>query len=347
MILDSLGMFDATAAFPEQVAIAADAATEVLASADLPAHDALQHVVVVGMGGSGIAGDVVREVAGPLMAVPVVVHKGYGVPNFVDETTLVVAVSFSGNTEETLESVADAAMDGARVVTVSNGGALADLAADWGVPHLPVADGIPMPRAGLGALAVPPLLLLERLGLFPGGRSWVDAAVSQLHRRRDALINEGNEAQVLAHRLGRAFPLIYGGNGLGGLAALRWKNQFNENAKVPAFCNQLPEAAHNEIAGWGQDGDVTRQIMQLVLLRHDFEHPQVMRRFDLVVDYLDEVVGAVHTVTAEGEGMLAQLFDLCLFGDMASLHAAVEQGVDPGPIPVLDDIKRRLAEPSS
>lgn len=345
MLLDTLGMFDAAAAMPEQVAVAADTATAVLADAPLPAHDDIQHVLVVGMGGSGIAGDVVREVAGPLMAVPVVVHKGYGVPNFVDETTLVIAVSFSGDTEETVEAVSDAALDGARIVTVSNGGQLAALAAEWGVPHVPVADGIPMPRAALGALSVPPLLVLERVGLFPGGRSWVDAAVEQLRRRRDALIHEVNPARQLAHRLGRSIPLIYGGNGLGGLAAQRWKTQFNENAKVPAFWNQLPEATHNEIAGWGQDGDVTRQVMQLLLLRHDFEHPQVMRRFDLVVEYLDEVVGAVHTVTAEGDGMLAQLLDLSLFGDVTSLYAAAEQGLDPGPVPVLDDIKRRLAEP--
>jgi glucose/mannose-6-phosphate isomerase len=277
--------------------------------------------------------------------VPVVVHKGYGVPNFVDESTLVIAVSFSGDTEETVESVTEAALDGARIATVSHGGRLAELAAEWGTPHLPVADGIPMPRAALGALSVPPLLLLERVGLFPGGRSWVDAAIEQLRRRRDALITEGNEAERLAHRLGRAFPLVYGGNGLGGLAAQRWKTQFNENAKIPAFWNQLPEATHNELAGWAQSGDVTRQVFQLFLLRHDFEHPQVMRRFDLVDEYLDEVVGAVHTVRAEGEGMLAQLLDLALVGDVVSLHAAVEQDVDPGPIPVLDDIKRRVAEP--
>lgn len=345
MVLDTLGMLDATAALPEQVAVAARSAEAALADAALPPHDEIENVVVVGMGGSGIAGDVVREVAGPFMAVPVVVHKGYGVPNFVDESSLVIAVSFSGDTEETVESVTEAAIDGARIVTVSHGGRLAELAAEWGVPHLPVADGIPMPRAALGALSVPPLLLLERLGLFPGGRSWVDAAVEQLHRRRDALITEANDARRLARRLGRAFPLVYGGNGLGGLAAMRWKTQFNENAKVPAFWNQLPEATHNELAGWGQDGDVTRQVFHLVLLRHDFEHPQVMRRFDLVDEYLDEVVGAVHTVRAEGDGMLAQLFDLALFGDFASLHAAVEQHVDPGPVPVLEDVKRRLAAP--
>jgi glucose/mannose-6-phosphate isomerase len=344
-MLDSLGMFDAAAAMPEQVASAAASAVAALDQVRLPGHDAIASVVVLGMGGSGIAGDVVREIAGPLMSVPVVVHKGFGLPNFVDASTLVIGVSFSGNTGETLESVSAAFEDGAHLVTVSNGGRLAELAADWDIPHLRVADGIPMPRAGLGALAVPPLLLLEAVGLFPGGRSWVAAAVDQLERRRDQLIIEGNPAQRLAHRLGRAFPLIYGGGGLGGLAASRWKAQFNENAKVPAFCNQLPEVTHNELAGWGQDGDVTRQVMQLVLLRHDFEHPQVMRQFELVEEYLDEVVGAVHHVTAEGEGMLAQFFDLALWGDVASLWAAVEQGVDPGPVPVLDDVKRRLGDP--
>ena len=345
MVLDTLGMFDAAAAMPEQVAAAARATPSVLAGLSLPAHDDIQHVLVLGMGASGIAGDVVREVAGPLMPIPVVVHKGYGIPNFVDASTLVIAVSFSGDTEETVEGASEAALAGAQVVTVSEGGRLAGLAVDLGTSHLPVAPGLPMARAALGALSVPPLLVLEAVGLFPGGSAWIAAAISQLSRRRDELIVEANAASRLAHRLGRAFPLIYGGGGLGGAAATRWKTQFNENAKVPAFANQLPEATHNEIAGWGQDGDVTRQIMQLVLLRHDFEHPQVARRFRVVNDYLDEVVGRVHTVDAQGDGMLAQFFDLALFGDVASLYAAAEQGVDPGPVPVLDDVEQRLAAP--
>ena len=342
MVLDTLGMFDAAAAMPEQVAVAADTAWDLLEHSRLPRHENIANVVVVGMGGSGIAGDVIREIAGPFMAVPVVVHKGYGVPNFVDESTLVIAVSFSGDTEETLEAVGDAINDGARLLAVSAGGKLADLARGLGAPHLPVPDGIPMPRAGIGALAVPSLVALERLGLFPGGQAWVAAAVSQLSKRRDALIAEDNLARTLARRVGRHFPIVYGGNGLGGLAALRWKNQFNENAKVASFWNQVPELTHNEIAGWGQDGDVTRQVFELILLRHDFEHPQVTRRFDLVDEIMDEVVGGIHTVQAEGDGMLAQLLDLMLVGDFVTLHCAAEEGLDPGPVPILDDIKRRL-----
>ncbi len=99
------------------------------------------------------------------------------------------------------------------------------------------------------------------------------------------------------------------------MAAERWKTQFNENAKVAAFANAVPELTHNEVCGWGQDGDVTRQVFQLFVLRHDFEHPQVAARLDLVDEVLDEVVGAVHAVVAEGDGALAQLLDLMLVGD--------------------------------
>lgn len=342
MILDTVGMFDAVAALPEQLTVAAAAAAAALPQLDLPAHDDIANVVVLGMGVAGQAGGLLLEVAGPMMSVPVIVHRGYGVPNFVDPTSLVIAVSFDGDTEEIVEAAQDALDDGANLLCVSRGGALAELAAAAGAPHVKVEPDAPTERAALGALAVPALLALEEVGFFPGGRVWIDAAVEQLSRRRDALITEKNLARHLARRLGRAFPIIYGGNGLGGLAAERWKTQFNDNAKVAAFANQVPELTHNEVCGWGQDGDVTRQVFQLFLLRHDFEHPQVARRLDLLDELLDEVVGAVHSVAAEGDGMLAQLLDLVLIGDFASLHAAAEQGLDPGPVPILAEIEARI-----
>jgi len=342
-VLDTMDMFDAIAGLPEQVEAAV--ATAAAIDGPLPDHDDIESVVVLGMGGSGIAGDVVREVAGPFMPVPLVVHKGYGIPNFIGDNTLVFAVSFSGNTEETLEAVGEAAASGAHVVTVSNGGELRVMADEWGVPHVPIADGIPMPRAGIGAVTIPPLVVLERVGLFPGATAWIDAAVEQLRRRRDELVADVNPAKDLARRIGRQLPIVYGGGGLGGVAALRWKNQFNENAKVASFWNQIPELCHNELCGWGQHGDVTRQVFRLIDLRHDFEHPQVMRRFDLVDEMVDEVVAEIEEVRAEGEGALAQLFDLVLYGDFVSLHLAYQAGVDPGPVAVLEWMKERLVEP--
>lgn len=339
-VLDTLGMFDAAAALPEQLEIAAARAKDV---EGLPHHDDIENVVVLGMGGSGIAGDVLTVTAGPFMAVPIVVHKGYSIPNFIDEHTLVFAISFSGNTEETLEAAAEAAMAGGRMVAISNGGELAELAGEWSAPHIRLADGIPMPRAGIGAVAAPPMVILEQMGLFRGASFWIDAAVEQLKKRRDELIADGNAAQQLARRIGRTIPIIYGGAGVGNVASFRWKAQFNENCKIPAFHNTIPELCHNEVCGYGQYGDVTRQVFRLINLRHEFEHPQIARRFDLVTEAVAEVVSDVETVQAEGEGQLAQLFDLILFGDFVSLHLAAQEGIDPGPVPILEDMKTALA----
>jgi glucose/mannose-6-phosphate isomerase len=216
------------------------------------------------------------------------------------------------------------------------------LAAAWDAPHVVLPD-CPMPRAGIGSVAVPPLVILERVGLFPGAREYVDDAVAQLRRRRDQLIVDDGPAARIARDIGRTVPVASGGDALGATAAYRFKCQVNENAKAPAFWAALPEMAHNEICGWGQHGDVTRQVMTVVRFRHGFEHPQVARRFDLTYDILDEVVHGIIDLEAAGESTLAQLLDLVIQGDFVSLHLAAEAGVDPGPIPVLTDLKQALA----
>lgn len=339
---DSLSMFDAAAGLPEQFEAALDTTIDV---AGLPAHDAIENVIVLGMGGSGITGDIVTSVAGPFMPVPVVVQKGYAPPQFVSERSLVFAVSFSGNTEETLEAASIAAFAGAKIVAVSSGGQLVDQVDQWGGIHLPVDADIPMPRAAVGALTIPVLAVLEAVGLFPGAAGWINQTVEQLKLRRDELTQPGSVAEDLARRVDAMFPIVYGGASLGAVAAARWKNQFNENAKVPAFCNEIPELSHNEVCGWGQHGDVTRQVFRLIMLRHDHEHPQVARRFELVAEATREAVAGIDEVRARGEGGLAQLFDLMLIGDFVTLHAAVQRGVDPGPVPILDEFKERLSQP--
>ncbi len=340
MLLDTVGMFDLAAALPEQVAAAATLGQEV---DGLPDRESIEQVVVLGMGGSGVAGDVVAAVAGPFMPVQVTVVKGYEAPTSIGEGTLCFAISYSGDTEETVEAAQAAAVAGARMVVLSTGGELGRLAASWDAPHV-VRPDCPMPRAGVGSVSIPPLVILERIGLFTGASEYVADAVRQMQRRRDKLIVEGGPAQQLARSIGRTIPIAYGGDAVGEVAAYRFKCQVNENAKAPAFWAGLPEMAHNEICGWGQHGDVTRQVMTAVRFRHDFEHPQVARRFDLTYDILDEVLHAVLDVPAAGEGALAQLMDLVLQGDFVSLHLAAEAGVDPGPIPVLTALKDALAE---
>jgi glucose/mannose-6-phosphate isomerase len=339
-MIDSLGMLDAARALPEQMRAAA-AGMDLVDG--LPPADGITSVVVLGMGGSGIAGDVLAAVAGLTCPVPIVVAKNYECPAFVGPDTLVLAISFSGNTEETIDAVHQAVGAGARLVAVTAGGHLERIAREWGAPSIRIDGSIPMPRAGIAAVAVPPLLVLERLGLLDDATAQVDAAVAQLVQRRVELGADLSPVTRVARRIGRTLPIVYGGGALGEVAAWRWKGQFNENPKVASFANRVPELTHNEICGWGQHGDVTRQVFSLVLLRHDLEHPQVQRRFELVGEICDEVLADVIEVRAKGEGALAQLFDLILLGDLISLQMAANEDVDPGPVPVLDEIKQRLA----
>ncbi|MFP5317879.1 MAG: SIS domain-containing protein, partial [Acidimicrobiia bacterium] len=158
--LDSQNLFDVAAGLPEQVADAARAAKNL---DRLPTKEHIENVVVLGMGGSGIAGDILLATAAPFMPVPVVVVKGYELPAFVGEGSLVIAISFSGNTEETIEAATEAAMQGAKMAVVASGGGLADLAQGWGAPVVGVPTSIPQPRAAIGALAIPPLVMLEQV----------------------------------------------------------------------------------------------------------------------------------------------------------------------------------------
>jgi glucose/mannose-6-phosphate isomerase len=341
-ILDSLGMFDLVESMPEQVHAAVAASRGIRG---LPAAEDVEHVVVLGMGGSGIAGDVLVAAATPLLPVPVVVSKSYELPAFIGDASLVFAVSVSGDTEETIQAASDAAVAGAHMVVVTGGGELAHLAQSWGAPIVPVPPHIPQPRAAFGAVAIPPLVVLDDIGLLKGAATWIDAAVDQLRRRRDQLsgAGEASAAAEVARRIGATIPLIQGSGAIGSAAAVRWRTQINENAKCPAFSSTQPELCHNEVCGWGTRGEITRSGLSVVQLRHDEEHPQIGRRFHLTRDLLNQAVADVIDVHAEGDGELAQLLDLVLFGDYVSLWMAAEAGVDPGPVEVLVELKRQLS----
>ncbi len=341
-VTDTVGMFALAETWPDQVGAALEASRGL---EGLPRGEDIEAVVVLGMGGSGMSGDVLAAVSAPLVPVPVVVVKSYECPAFVGESTLVFAVSASGETEETIQAASDAAVAGARMVVVTGGGELGRLATAWGAPTVPVPPGIPQPRAALGSMAIPPLVVLEEIGLLRGGSHWVDEAVEQLTRRRDQLATAGDTspAAEVARRIGTRVPVVHGGGAVGAAAALRWRTQVHENAKRLAFASAEPEVCHNEVVGWaGADGDLGGTLA-LVNLRHDGEHPQVVRRFELVSELVGKVTDVI-VVRAEGDGDLAQLLDLVIFGDYVSLWLAAGAGVDPGPVEVLAELKRRLAD---
>ncbi len=341
-VLDSLNMWEATWAFPDLVSQTASAAASWVTEAKLPPKERIEHIVVLGMGGSGVVGDVLVAAASPYLSVPVLVVKSYEVPAFVSESSLVFAVSFSGNTEETVEAATEAQGAGAKLVVVSGPGELQAFAHRAELPCFELESNIPQPRAALGAMAVPPLFALEAMGLFPGASSWVDEAVTQLRARREECFSPSGIAADIANRIGSSIPLIESSRNLGAAAALRWKTQINENAKRAAFSSVYPELCHNEVVGWKGHPRESASAFTLVNLRHDTEHPQVARRMELVGQLAGDGVGAILEVHAEGEGELSQLLDLIMIGDAVSLFLAANDGIDPGPVTVLDELKVRL-----
>jgi glucose/mannose-6-phosphate isomerase len=340
--LDTVGMWDATAGAPEQALAAMAHAGDVLEGAVLPSFDDIRSVVVLGTGTSATAAELVSAHGAAHASIPIVVGSGYAAPSFVGPHTLAFALSFGGDTEETCAAATAAAERGAHMVIVSGGGELASMATASDLTLFGVPTDLPAARTALGSLAIPVLLTLSRVGIIPDVGPSLGAALSLLQPRRDALLVPGAPAEEVARHIGRTIPLVYGSTGVMAVAARRWKTQINENAKTPAFFAVQPELSHNEVAGWGQHGDVTRQVLSLVTLRHGGEHPQVARRFDLVVEATDEVMANVIPVWAEGDDDLARFFDLALFGDFMSLHMAGREGIDPGPVPALSDVESAL-----
>jgi glucose/mannose-6-phosphate isomerase len=345
MAVDSLGVGEALCGLPEQLASAHELAGEVPASA-LPRASAFDRVVMLGMGGSGIAGNVVQAVGTATVPVPVTVLKHYRTPAFVNDRTLAFALSYSGETEETVEMARGALAAGATLIVISRGGELARLARDSGALHVRCADDIPMPRLAIGALVAPLLVLLFRMGMLPEAHAGLLRAQQQLARRRDQcrpdVEGDRNPARELARKIGRTIPIVYGQGGLGGVAAMRWKQSVNENAKAPAFWNEYPELDHNEVCGWGQHGDVTRQVFTLVELRHGLEHPRLEQRAVATRELIEEALVQVLTVDAGGEGRVAQLLDLMYVGDWTSYYLALDNDVDPGPIDAITQLKQSL-----
>jgi glucose/mannose-6-phosphate isomerase len=199
----------------------------------------------------------------------------------------------------------------------------------------------------LGALIAPIFVTMMRTGLLPDAHRELTAAEQQLATRRDqcaqSVEGAANPARELARRIGRTFALVYGGGALGAVAAYRWKCDINENAKAPAYWHSYPELDHNEICAWGQHGDVTRQLLTLIELRHGFEHERLSPRFDATREIIEEALHQVLEVRAEGTTRLAQLLDLMYLGDWVSCYLALQNDVDPGPIEAIFRLKDHLA----
>lgn len=360
---DPAGMLPAIASGAAQVREAAllsrEAGVEALAD-----HGRPRAVVVCGMGGSGIAGDVLAAVAGTACPVPVLTHRGYALPAWVGAADLVISVSCSGATEETLAATDEAVRRGARLLVVGAADSpLEALAARGRGTFVAVAQGR-QPRATVWALSTPLVVAADALGLLSAGPAVVEATATRLEQvalscRPDA-DQFANPAKRLALELSGTLPVLWGTSPLAGVAAYRFACQLNENAKTPAVWGVLPEANHNQVvtfdgpfAGATQPvADVFRDRvddegselarMRLVLLRDSAEHSQVARRAAVSQELADERGIGVSTVRADGESAFERIASLVAMADWASAYLALLDGRDPTPVDAITSLKERI-----
>ncbi|HWA66803.1 MAG TPA: SIS domain-containing protein [Mycobacteriales bacterium] len=361
--LDRSDMLRATAMAGAQVRASLAAAAE--ASLDPLGLDLRPRAIVVaGMGGSGISGDVLATLTAATAPIPVVVHRGYGLPGWVGAADLVMAVSCSGRTEETLSSAVEAARRGARLLGVGTADSPLDLhcRSEHGA-FVPVTPAI-APRASLWALAVPMLVVAERFGLLGLGPSYADLEAAALRLESIAEVCRPdresfvNPAKALAAELAGSLPMFWGGGEVGAVAALRGACQLNENAKWPAVWGALPEAHHNQsvsldgaLAGAVADDDLFRDRVEdedplrlrLVLLRDDAASGAAAARADASAEVAASRGVAVSVVSGEGDSAIERLASLIGLLDFTSVYLALAIGVDPTPIGPIDDLKARLA----
>ncbi|MCU1593975.1 MAG: Mannose-6-phosphate isomerase [Frankiales bacterium] len=361
---DPSGMLRAVASSAAQVREAAALCAEA-GLARLRDEDRPRAVVVLGMGGSGIAGDVLAAVAGPACPVPVLSHRGHGLPLWVGAADLVIAVSCSGQTEETLSALEEAVRRGCRLLVVGAAGSpLEALGSRGRALFVPVSQGR-QPRASVFALSTPLLVAADALTLLSCSPEEVEATAVLLEqlaaRNRPDAEMVLNPSKTLASSLLGVLPAVWGSSPLTGVAAYRFACQLNENAKTPATWGVLPEAGHNQVVALdgpfagrsgsagddlfrdrGDDDDVETTSLHLVLLRDTEEHPAVARRAVIVRDLARARGVEVSELVSEGSSPFQRIASLIALGDWTSTYLALAQGIDPTPVDVIGELKDSL-----
>ncbi len=333
--VDRAAMRDVIASLPEQLAEGLRRGLPL--SADVASAP---RVFLVGMGGSGIAGEIFCAWVASRAKIPLQAVHDYRLPSHARPGDLVIAVSYSGETEETLAAAAEGIKLGCRLVAVTSGGSLAKLASDAHAPCIEVPGGLP-PRYAFGYF----------FGILPAlGSGWVDGDIqgelerarAHLHVLRDRLRPEvpltRNRAKQLAARLRTRTPIVYGARPFDAIAK-RWQTQFNENAKMLAFSSTLPEADHNEIVGWALDTSARR--FAPILLRDVDETPEMRRRLDATAAMFGKHT-KVEQVRDEDDQLLGRMLGTVFLGDYVSLYLATLRRVDPAPMAPITELKKRL-----
>src|SRR5260221_12754962 len=300
----------------------------------------IRNILITGMGASGIGANLVESLTFGRVPIPITVSKGYNIPQFVSPHTLFIALSYSGNTEETLAAVNKGLLKRAHIICVTSGGKMLELAKEYNLFYIQVPGGSPSPRAQLGYLMISLLYALYHTNLI--GAAFIketENSIEYLDRGEKAI---QSEAELIAKKLRGKLPIIYCDERLKAMAT-RFQNQINENAKQMAHVNTFPEMNHNEIVGWHFPENVLQQS-QVIYLYSDHDHERVEKRMEICREIFEKRSNPIIDIVAEGASLLEQYYYLIHLTDWISYYLAKENGIDPDPVEAIDFLKGELAK---
>ena len=297
----------------------------------------IKNVCIGGMGGSSIGGELLKNISAKYSKVPFFIVRDYNLPRFVNSKTLMIIVSYSGNTEETL-SLMEQARDKAKILCISSNGVVGDKAKEENIPLISIPKGYP-PRGAIAYLFFPVLEVLRKSGIVKIKKDDIDEVI-------EVLSNNMETAKVWAEevsgRLKEKLPFIYSIYDFSGVAR-RWCTQINENSKSLAHFAVFSELNHNEIVGWENPKEILKRVFIFILRDRD-EKEKIKKRIEITTELIEGFAGEVMDVYSEGKFQLAKFFSLIQKGDYLSFYLARNYKVDPHPVKKIQELKRRLAE---
>ena len=305
----------------------------------------IQNIVIAGMGGSAIGGDFVSLLENKNIKVPFVVCRDYNIPAWVGSNSLVICSSYSGNTEETISAFNRSKDRGASICGITTGGTLAQLLENSDKDYIKIPKGL-QPRAAVAFSFIPIIKMLEKIGLIQSGLNlWLEDTVSALESNRITFGIEGNKNPVysLASKIYKKIPIIYSDTSTMKVNAVRLKGQINENGKMLAYCNDLPELNHNEIVGWQNNQDLFKYLCVL-WLEDESDHVRTKIRKNITESILNENNIPQYTIKVGGESFQERFLNMVHFGDWLSFWCAILHETDPSPVEKIVRLKNELDE---
>ncbi|MGD2066231.1 MAG: bifunctional phosphoglucose/phosphomannose isomerase [Candidatus Bathyarchaeota archaeon] len=304
-----------------------------------------KNIVVVGMGGSAIGGEILRDWFRDTLPISIEVCRDYTLPAYVNKDTLVFVNSYSGNTEETLTAFLSAIQRKCTVVAVTSGGQLEAFCEKLQVPHTIIPEGL-QPRVAIPYMFFPIPVLLEKMGIVSGIEAELEDAIAALEKAAKAnapdVPTKGNKAKQLATELKATIPIVYGFRQYTSIAN-RLKAQFNENSKIPSKAEAFPELNHNETVGYDAPESLTKKL-SIVLIRDPQEPPEIRNRIETTTSLVFGRANKVLEIWAEGKAKLAKMLSVMCVGDFASVYLAILQNKDPTPVDIIVKVKAELAQ---